>query len=248
VNGGCGAILALEVGGEFIEGEHIEIIAVCKPLMFCQTGNMIMPPKNSWRCGMLLNDAIQLFIKEREAARYSPNTIRDYHVTFNKLLDSVKEDVDLADITRTDIVAFLNVQTGVSAKTLRNYHADLSALWQWAVEQGLCNENIIRSIRAPVAEKKDIFPFEKAEVLALINAAERSENSVIALRNQAIIYLLLDCGIRASELCGLRVRDVNEITRHIIVFGKRKERAKSTGFKIDVGKIGFLSKCSAAEK
>jgi integrase/recombinase XerD len=190
---------------------------------------------------MLLNEAIHSFITERKAARYSPNTIRDYHVTFNKLKDSIKADVDLANITRVDIVAFLNAQTGVSAKTLRNYHADLSALWQWAVEQGLCSENVIRSIRAPIAEKKDIFPFEEIEALALMHTAEQSKNKVIALRNQAIIYLLLDCGIRASELCGLKVQDVNQTTRHIIVFGKGKKTAKSAGFKIDVGEIEILS-------
>ncbi|MCX7969865.1 MAG: tyrosine-type recombinase/integrase, partial [Armatimonadetes bacterium] len=40
-----------------------------------------------------------------------------------------------------------------------------------------------------------------------------------------ILYVLLDTGVRASELCNIRQKDINQATRHITVFGKgRKER------------------------
>lgn len=173
----------------------------------------------------MLSTTIHHFLEERSAARYSPNTLRGYRVTFDKFLACVG-DVSLAEISRADVVAFLNAQKGVSAKTLRNYHADLSALWQWALERGDCSENVVRSIRTPVVEKKDILPFERIEILAMLEIASQSPNPVVALRNQAILYLLLDSGIRASELCGLKIRDINKVTRHVMVFGKGKKERK----------------------
>ncbi len=40
-----------------------------------------------------------------------------------------------------------------------------------------------------------------------------------------MVLLLLDTGIRASELCNLTINDLNKVTNHILVFGKgKKER------------------------
>lgn len=177
-----------------------------------------------WRQAMNVSITIQNFLLERRAARYSPNTLRCYRVTFDKMV-AYFGDIAIKQITRIEIVEFLDKQENVSAKTLRNYHSDLSALWQWAVQRGLCDENIIRSIRAPIAEKKEVIPFERAEIIALINQTVQSPNQVIALRNKAMLYILLDTGVRASELCGLKTQDINQVTMHITVFGKgRKER------------------------
>jgi site-specific recombinase XerD len=173
---------------------------------------------------MLLSTTIETFLAERNAPRYSANTLRDYRVTFAKMTRFLG-DVEFRDITRQQIVEFLGHQNSVSAKTLRNYHADLSALWQWAVERGVCSENVIRSIRPPAAEKREVMPFERAEILALLEYADQSANRMVALRNRAILYLLLDTGMRASELCGLKIQDINQVTLHITVFGKgKKER------------------------
>ena len=47
-----------------------------------------------------------------------------------------------------------------------------------------------------------------------------------ALRNRAIILLLLDTGVRASELCGLAIHHADLNNKRILVMGKgSKERA-----------------------
>lgn len=170
---------------------------------------------------MLFSAAVKQFIEERIAMRYSTHTIRDYGVTYKKFLACVG-DIDIRAVNKQNIVQFMASQSNISAKTLRNYHADLSALWQWAIQQGICDENPVRQIKAPVAEKKTILPFSKTEICSILEAADRSPNP---LQNRAIILLLLDTGIRASELCNLTINDLNKVTNHILVFGKgKKER------------------------
>lgn len=173
---------------------------------------------------MMLSNAIETFLAERNAARYSPNTLRDYRVTFTKLLRFLG-DTEFCTITRQEIIEFLGGQETVSSKTLRNYHTDLSALWGWANQKGLCQENLIRSIRPPIAEKKDVIPLARVEILALLEQVSKTSNRVIALRNKAILYVLLDTGMRASELCRLKIQDLNRVTMHVNVCGKgRKQR------------------------
>ncbi|GAP10226.1 site-specific recombinase XerD [Bellilinea caldifistulae] len=170
---------------------------------------------------MLFSTAVKQFIEERIAMRYSPHTIRDYGVTFRKFL-AFFGDLEFETISKQHIIQFMATQSNVSAKTLRNHHADLSALWQWAVQQGVCKENPVRQIKAPVAEKKTIIPISKKEICALLESASQSH---YPLRDRAIILTLLDTGIRATELCNLRIKDLNRVTGHIRVIGKgKKER------------------------
>ena len=170
---------------------------------------------------MLFSRAVQQFLEERIAMRYSPYTIRNYEVTFRKFT-TFCEDVEIASITKQHIIRFMASQPDVSAKTLSNYHADLSALWQWAIQQGFCCENPVRQIKAPMIEKRTIIPLTKTEILALLKSVDQSQYSQ---RNRAIVFLLLDTGMRASELCILKVHDLNWVTSHVKVIGKgKKER------------------------
>jgi site-specific recombinase XerD len=170
---------------------------------------------------MLISTVFKQFLEERKAMRYSPHTIRDYQVTFKKFL-ALHGDVDIEIIHKQHIIQFLASQSNVSAKTLQNYLADLSALWQWAIQQGICEENPVRQVKAPIAEKKTIIPLSKVEVTALLESASQSPYHY---RDRAIIFLLLDTGIRATELCNLQLKDLNRVTGYIRVIGKgKKER------------------------
>ncbi len=170
---------------------------------------------------MKLQAVIDQFLQERLASRYSPLTIRDYKVTFKKLQEFMGE-VEFEAITRDRLLSFMASQTQISATTLRNHHADLSALFQWALKEGLCNENPMKTIQAPKPEKKVVVPFTRNEIQAILEAAGQS---LYPLRDRAIILLLLDTGIRASELTEMKIKDLNRRTSHIVVFGKgRKER------------------------
>jgi integrase len=45
-----------------------------------------------------------------------------------------------------------------------------------------------------------------------------------AARNPAILWIFMDTGMRASELCGLRLSDVNREQRTLRVEGRSHER------------------------
>lgn len=126
-------------------------------------------------------------------------------------------------------------QVRLSPKTILNIHTDLSALWSWGVEEGYVPTNIVRTIDLPHPKAPVVEPFTREEIEALLNACERTRTwknrqltsncRSTADRDRAIILLLLDTGLRASELCGIKFGDINMTANSIKVLGKgQKER------------------------
>jgi integrase len=98
-----------------------------------------------------------------------------------------------------------------SAKT---YHKWLRAFVNFCVAEGALDSSPTEGLAAPIAHADQIQPFSPEEVARLLVAARKSRH---AKRDEAILLLLLDTGLRASELCALRAGDVDFDTRRVIV-------------------------------
>jgi integrase/recombinase XerD len=183
-----------------------------------------------------LSQAIVGYTLAAQARRLSPHTLADYANTFAKLTRSLG-DKPIAAITPGDITAFINAQTNISAKTTLNIYIALSALWTWALKENLVVANIIRALDWPKPEQRAIIPFTQSDLRAMLAALDRSapytrpgkrecsHSLGAAVRNRAILLLLLDTGVRASELCELKLTDTDLSNRRILVMGKgKKER------------------------
>ena len=169
----------------------------------------------------------------------SVNTINDYTITFKKFQAYLKgTDPSFDEITVTMVRKFLSVQN-VSNKTLLNYHIGLSALWTWAVNEELVSDHLIQRIQRPKPEKPDIIPYSEEDIRAILAIAkgESRRRGALALaeRHVAMILILLDTGIRATELCELKINDVDLQNNRLAVWGKgAKER--SIPFSANTGK------------
>ncbi len=133
----------------------------------------------------------------------------------------------------------------LSKKTLLNIHTALSSLWTWAVSEGIVSRHIIREVPRPKPEKRVIVPFTKEEIGHMLEACQytvpylhhrangerKSRNSrPTGDRDEAIVRLLADTGIRASELCNATIRDLDLENRRLKVYGKgSKERILPIG-------------------
>lgn len=147
-----------------------------------------------------LDEVIDQFLFARQAERYSPNTILSYESALSKFSRLVGGSVKFDDVGADEVRAFLGSNAHLSDKTVLNYHIILSSLWTWAVENGLAEEHAVRKVKKPKYLKKRVIPFTEAEVMRLISACR-------SRRDRAIVMVLLDCGMRASELCNLSVDD-----------------------------------------
>lgn len=186
---------------------------------------------------LTLNQAINLFIATKEAEQLSASTIREYTRYLMRFKQMLGEDKDICDISTMDIYAFLKSQNKLSKKSLRNIYICLSSFFTFLVSEEQLSRNLMRKIKPPRVEMRAIRPYSVEEIMAMLNAIERSKTFKVngkkpftirkpnALRNKAIILTLLDSGMRANELCSLRVNDLDFNVGFAIVFGKgNKER------------------------
>jgi site-specific recombinase XerD len=174
-----------------------------------------------------LSQTVSGFTLACQARGLSKNTIDDYSRTYKKLAAFLGDDPELAAISSHQVEEFLAGQD-VSKKSKLNYHIGLSALWTWAISEGIAEKHIMRQIRPPRPEVRELEPFSEAELRRL--AASVSHATQHNLKLRAAILLLLDTGLRASELCSIRVRDVDLKAGYLIVMGKGdKERRAEFG-------------------
>jgi site-specific recombinase XerD len=171
------------------------------------------------------------------ARRLSEHTRMDYFTTFHKFQAWMKTDRLVKDIKPDDIRAFLDSHNGISKKTLLNYYVGLSALWTWAIQEGFASVHVVRAVTPPKPERRVITPFSDDDIRSLLSSLGSSRSyrrgTTIQIkhtlpnheRNEAIIFMLLDTGIRVTELCTLTMRKLDLRNRGIQVIGKgEKER------------------------
>lgn len=155
---------------------------------------------------------------------FSPNTIADYQRTFGHF-DTYVGETDLAQIDSVVINKFLNhcqATRKLSDKSLANIWMALSSFFTWAETELQIKHPIRGSISCPKYKRPVIEEYSEVEVKAMIatcleNSAWSSRSGKIARnkrptgkRDQAILVTLIETGIRASELCDLRIKDYDQ--------------------------------------
>jgi len=195
---------------------------------------------------LALSQAFEGFVNFKIASGKAPSSIASYRNSFKKLKAFLKTDPRLAAVTKAHLIDFFawlqeshvtepgGVATRgalrLSPKSILNVHTDLSAFWAWALHEGYVAENLVRCIDPPPVSPPVIEPLTKDEMIVLVKACSTtscwktrpstSNHRPTSDRDRAIVMVLVDTGIRASELCDIRFRDINFPTRSIRIRGK----------------------------
>lgn len=131
---------------------------------------------------------------------------------------------DLRRASRNDIRAFLaHVQTsGGCAKTSARKLAAIRSAYKFFCRAGALENNPAREVRSPRLGRDLPEVLSIPEVTALIEAPDLSEPT--GVRDRAILETLYSGGIRASELTGLRLGDIDLESQTMTVLGKRQKQ------------------------
>lgn len=183
-----------------------------------------------------LYQAARDFLNFKRAQYLSERTLLDYQCILDKFTACLGSNRPMSEISAKEIAHYL-ASLKVSKKRARNIYITLSSMWTWAIEHGICSEHVVHQIRPPKPERRVIVPLERNEVEALLASLDKSMeytrpgkrpcrnklSEISTLRDRAILLFLLDTGARASELCGVRVKDIGLFG--VQLFGKgAKER------------------------
>ena len=191
---------------------------------------------------------LRRYLLWHEAEGHSRKTERNYRVVLGLFFDYLKSEHHLDDLNdlevehvRAWLVYLRNVPTGRdelrSSKTVENYARHLLAFLHWCVAEGVLDHDPTERVRVPKAEKKHLRVFTDEEVRALHEACVQPSVGVrpdvrrmLTARNRAILWTLLDTGMREAELCGMRFKDLDRRRGTIYIMGKgAKERKLAAG-------------------
>ena len=103
--------------------------------------------------------------------------------------------------------------------------ATLKSFFGWVYQERLSERDLSSQIVCPKVPKKLPHFLSVDEALAVLSSFEANSQSLHSLREKTLFLLLYGGGLRISEACQLRWKDVHFQTRSLRLIGKgRKER------------------------
>lgn len=172
-----------------------------------------------------LKEILEEFYCEIKIRNYSARTIKDYKNDLRRFERYVKERFNIEQLENIDtkhIKQYLleKRDNGVQTVTLNTYLKHLKVFFNFCSEEEYCN-NIAKKVKRAKEPKIIINTFNDSEIVNMLKVYDYS--NYLNARNKLIIAMLVDTGIRNTELCTITMEDVKP--EMILIKGKGdKER------------------------
>ncbi|MFN3531834.1 MAG: tyrosine recombinase XerC [Candidatus Brocadia sp.] len=180
-----------------------------------------------------MQDHINKYLAHIEHNRnFSSQTLRAYQNDLHQYLSFLIAEgcCDLGSVSRLFLrrfLAFLKKQD-YSKTTIARKLVSIRSLYKFLCREGILKFNPLENIRAPKLERKlpDFMSISETETLLNLPAL----NTLLGVRDKAIMETLYSTGMRVSELVGIDVADVDFFNEVVKVKGKgKKERLQPIG-------------------
>lgn len=146
----------------------------------------------------------------------SPNTASAYRSDVAFFLDSAGVPPDR--ITPDDIIAYLATRTGYSKRSQARLLSALKSFFNYLAAERMIKENPCDMVDAPKIGRYLPEVLSVEEVEKIMDSVPLSD--VAGLRDRAVLEVLYGCGLRVSEVVGLKISDVFVKEKFVRVVGK----------------------------
>lgn len=154
------------------------------------------------------------FERTMAAKQTRPQTLTTYGYAIIRLHQHA--GVPLADITREQVQAWLaDLGRQRTSSTVDTYYRAVRRFYGWAAKLELLDRNPVTAIERPQLATKVVEVVPDADLKRLVRAC--AGKTWRDRRDLALIRLLAETGPRASELCGVRLADIDIFSDHILI-------------------------------
>lgn len=174
-----------------------------------------------------LPDAVSTFLAYCKSKNLSGRTVEYYNQRLRSFMrfvaDTCSEEMPLESVDSALIREFLARECERNSPTTANHSlTSIKAFYAYAERESLVEANPAIRLEKQKTKQTVIETFSQDEIAALLATCRKDWYGV---RDRAIIVLLLDCGLRVSELPGIKLEDIDMADQTIKVLGKgNKER------------------------
>lgn len=178
---------------------------------------------------------IKCFIVVKKMEGISDNTISRYLLVLKNFMESMTKP--LGEITANDIRLFLfkyQNERDISNRTLECMRVVIGTFMRWATSEGYIERDPSASLRPIKYTNK---PREALEQIEL----EKLRNACRDIREKALLEVMYSTGCRVSELCGIKVGDINWENKTVTLLGKgNKYRTSYINAKAELSMRAYL--------
>ena len=106
-------------------------------------------------------------------------------------------------------------------ETVNTYFHHLRTFFNWLVSEEYLEISPMDKLKPSISRPDQVKPFTAQQVTVLLQAAQHTK---YPRRDKAIVQFLIDTGVRVSELCGMKMSDIDLIEGQAYVLGKGGKR------------------------
>ena len=174
---------------------------------------------------MDIQQAFDLFIADRKVNEFTPKTLEFYNDSAGNLVRFVQQtenEIEVSRIAEFITPYFLALQErDISPTTRHTYFRGIKTFVRFLHAEGYIDRKVkLPQIKCPQITIQPLSPAQMRQALTSFDL-----NKFTGIRNQTILLLFLDTGMRLAELSAIDLSEVNFEEGFILVHGKgRKER------------------------
>lgn len=139
-------------------------------------------------------------------------------------------DLQMAQVGRTTVNK-RGEMSEISPVTVKGYVQVIKGFFNWCFSEELIEKNPVARLKMPTIPDYLIPTFSQEHIQAMLDSCNTS--TTLGFRDYTIMLVLLETGVRISELCNLRVQDVYNDYIHVLGKGKKD---REVGISAPVGK------------
>jgi integrase len=190
-----------------------------------------MRVKNVRKTQNNLHEVVEEFISFKTAQKLRERTIAEYRKYLNDFVRKSADSLDLDDL-KEDLLSYFAAIPDTSPARYNHPYQYLHALFSWCVKQDYLIYNPFEKL--DLKKRRDegnVQPASIEDIQAFLKCLDKG--NYCELRDYTITVLMLDTGIRTSELLALRDTDYSSKDKTIVI---RQEVSKTSR-----GRTLFLS-------
>jgi site-specific recombinase XerD len=186
-----------------------------------------------------LDDLLVSFRRDLRASDKAPRTLELYTATverFAAFLTARDLPPVLGEFTKAAIGAHLGsrLDAGMTAATVAMDYRGLKRFCRWAVAEDYLPTDPMIGLDKPKPKEHPVPVLTDGEIGQLLKACEGTD--FVSRRDLAMIRVLLDCGVRISEVAGLRLEDVDLKSHDVIHVTGKGGKSRAIPFGAKTGK------------
>lgn len=162
------------------------------------------------------------FARHLKAEKRAERTIVIYGQSvrfFSQWLLAEGQEATTDSLTRANVRDWLaDLADQHTAGTVKTRYRGLFRFCRWAVAEDELAANPMEGLSPPTLKPRPVPVLDDAELEALLKAC--AGKGFDQRRDETLVRILLDCGVRVSELCGLTVEGIDLDNEMALVIGK----------------------------